>query len=153
MTAQEVKSILISARNSVRIYRTARDKANTYRQLLSSGKSMRCENDGAVHERSGNSVELAYCRLADYDAECDRALGNMHRSRIKAEKLIASVPDGAQREILKRRYIIVQDWEDIAYVMNYTRRHILRLHGYALAAIARGEKNEVSHADNGKADL
>lgn len=136
MTISEVKSALISARKSVRAYRTAKDKADEYEAALSFGKSVRYSSDGAVHERDGNPVELAYCRLADYAAERDRALSNMHISRTKAEKLIALVPDDMQREVLTRRYIIGQRWEDIAYVMNYSERRIYQLHRLALKNIS-----------------
>ena len=132
MTTAEIKTILNSARDSARNYRLAYDKVNAYKQLLTSGKSIRYESDGSVHERDGNSVERAYCRLADYEDELEEAFAKMVKSRERAEKLINSVGDDAQREVLTRRYLIGQRWEDIAYTMNYSRQHVTRLHGYAL---------------------
>ena len=132
MTAPEIKRELNKAREAVRAYRLARDKANAYSQLLMGGKAVRYESDGSTHERKGNPVENAYCALADYEAEADRLLQEMNTARQRAEKLIASVPDQAQREVLTRRYIIGQRWEDIAESMNYSRQHVTRLHGYAL---------------------
>lgn len=132
MTTSEIKSELNKAREAVRAYRLARDKANAYGQLLMGGKAVRYESDGSTHERKGNPVENAYCTLADYEAEADRLLQEMNSARQRAEKLIASVPDQAQREVLTRRYIIGQRWEDIAESMNYSRQHVTRLHGYAL---------------------
>ena len=132
MTTTEIKSELNKAREAVRDYRLARDKANAYGQLLMGGKAVSYDSDGSTHERKGNPVENAYCCLADYEAEADRLLQEMNVARQRAESLIASVPEQAQREVLTRRYIIGQRWEDIAYVMNYSRQHITRLHGYAL---------------------
>lgn len=132
MTTSEIKSELNKAREAVRDYRLARDKANAYGQLLMGGKTVRYDSDGGTHERKGNPVENAYCALADYEAEADRLLQEMNTARQRAEKLIASVPDQAQREVLTRRYIIGQRWEDIAESMNYSRQHVTRLHGYAL---------------------
>ena len=132
MTTTEIKSELNKAREAVRDYRLARDKANAYGQLLMGGKAVRYDSDGSTHERKGNPVENAYCCLADYEAEADRLLQEMNAARQRAESLIASVPEQSQREVLARRYIIGQRWEDIAVSMNYSRQHVTRLHGYAL---------------------
>ena len=132
MTTTEIKSELNKAREAARDYRLARDKANAYGQLLMGGKAVSYDSDGSTHERKGNPVENAYCCLADYEAEADRLLQEMNVARQRAESLIASVPEQSQREVLTRRYIIGQRWEDIACVMNYSRQHITRLHGYAL---------------------
>lgn len=132
MTVQEVKAVLNGARDSVRAYRLAKDKVNVYKQLLTSGKTARYESDGSTHEQNGNPIERAYCCLADYQAEADRLMMEMLGVRQRVEKIIGTVPDAVQREVLTRRYIIGQRWEDIAYVMNYSRQHITRLHGYAL---------------------
>lgn len=132
MTTTEIKSELNKAREAVRDYRLARDKANAYGQLLMGGKAVSYDSDGSTHERKGNPVENAYCCLADYEAEADRLLQEMNAARQRAESLIASVPEQSQREVLTRRYIIGQRWEDIAVSMNYSRQHVTRLHGYAL---------------------
>ena len=132
MTTAEIKSELNKAREAVRDYRLARDKANAYGQLLMGGKAVRYDSDGSTHERKGNPVENAYCCLTDYEAEADRLLQEMNVARQRAESLIASVPEQSQREVLTRRYIIGQRWEDIAESMSYSRQHVIRLHGYAL---------------------
>ena len=132
MTTAEIKAKLMRARVAERDYRLARDKANAYRQLIACGKAVRYGSDGSTHERKGNTVENAYCCLADYSAEEERLLQELISVRQKAEKIISSVPDQAQREVLTRRYIIGQRWEDIAESMNYSRQHVTRLHGYAL---------------------
>ena len=132
MTVGEAKTILYRARDTAKAYRLTKDKVNAYKQLLASGKTIRYESDGSVHERYGNSVERAYCRLADYESELEEALAAMVKSREVAEELIQSVEDAVQREVLTRRYLIGQRWEDIAYSMNYSRQHVTRLHGYAL---------------------
>ena len=137
MTTAEIKAKLMRARVAERDYRLARDKVNAYRQLLMGGKSIRYDSDGSTHERDGNPVENAYCTLSDYEAEADRLLKKMNTARQKAEKIISSVPNQAQREVLTRRYIIGQRWEDIALSMNYSRQHVTRLHGYALQTIRK----------------
>lgn len=135
MTVQEVKTVLIGVRDSVRAYRLAKDKVNAYKQLLTSGKVVRYESDGSTHEQNGNPIERAYCCLADYETELNNAVAEMVRCRKTAERLISSVEDRTQREVLTRRYIIGQRWEDIAVRMNYSLPRVYQLHGSALNRI------------------
>ena len=136
MTTTEIKAELSRARTAERAYLLARDKVNAYGQLLMRGKSVRYENDGGTHERRGNPVENAYCQLADYNTEADRLFREFTAARKRTEELISSVPDPVQREVLTRRYIIGQRWEEIAEYMNYSRRRITQLHGIALKNIS-----------------
>lgn len=136
MTTQEAKAYLNQARESERAYRLARDKANSYAQLIMGGKAVKYDSDGSTYEKNGNTVERTYCCLADYQAEADRLMMEMLGVRQQVEKVIGTVPDAVQREVLTRRYIIGQRWEDIAYVMNYNIRHIYKIHGAALQSMA-----------------
>lgn len=132
---QEVKAVLNGARDSVRAYRLAKDKVNAYKQLLTSGKTARYESDGSTHEQNGNPIERAYCCLADYETELNNAVAEMVRCRKTAERIINSVEDRTQREVLTRRYIIGQRWENIAVRMNYSLPRVYQLHGAALNRI------------------
>ena len=136
MTTTEIKAELNRARDAERAYRLARDKAGAYEQLLTCGKTARYDNDGGTHERKGNPVENAYCQLADYNTEADRLFREFAAARKRTEELISSVPDPIQHEVLTRRYIIGQRWEEIAEYMNYSRRRITQLHGIALKNIS-----------------
>ena len=136
MTTTEIKAELNRARIAERAYRLARDKVNAYEQLLTCGKTARYDNDGGTHERKGNPVENAYCQLADYNTEADRLFREFTAARKRTEELIFSVPDPVQREVLTRRYIIGQRWEEIAECMSYSRRRITQLHGIALKNIS-----------------
>ena len=136
MTTQEAKAYLNQAREAERAYRLARDKANSYAQLIMGGKAVKYDSDGSTHEKNGNTVERTYCCLADCQAEADRLMMEMLGVRQQVEKVIGTVPDAVQREVLTRRYIIGQRWDDIAFVMNYNIRHIYKIHGAALQSMA-----------------
>lgn len=136
MTTTEIKTELNRTREAERAYRLARDRVNAYRQLLSGGKTIRYNSSGGTHERNGNSVEKALCDLADYEAEMDRLFDELVRARKRTEKIIARVPDSVQREVLTRRYIFGEKWEDISGNMHCSRQYITRLHGYALKKIS-----------------
>lgn len=141
MTTTEIKAELIKARDAERAYRLARDKYIAYQQLLIGGKSISYDDTGGTHEKNGNSVERAYCCLADYAEDVDKLMREMIAARQRAEVLIASVPDAVQREVLTRRYIIGQRWESIAIDMDYEVRHIYRLHGNALSVLSNMSLN------------
>lgn len=141
MTTAIIKAELNQAREAERAYRLARDKYIAYQQLLIGGKSVRYDDTGGTHEKNGNSVERAYCCLADYAEDADKLMQEMIAARQRAEVLIASVPDAVQREVLTRRYIIGQRWESIAIDMDYEVRHIYRLHGNALSVLSNMSLN------------
>ena len=135
MTTTEIKTELNRAKEAKRAYKLAKDKADDYEHLLIGGKSVRYDSDGSKSERKGNPIENAYCQLADYKAEADKLLKEMTSARERTERLINTVANPVQREVLTRRYIIGQRWEDIAESMNYSRQHVTRLHGYALKTL------------------
>lgn len=136
LTTDEIKAELRKARQAQTDYRLARDKADALRQDLMGGKTVRYNSDGGTHENKENPIENAYCLLADYEAETDERFCEMVRVRKKTESMIMTVPDPVQREILTRRYIIGQKWEDIAESLHYSRRRITQLHGIALKNIS-----------------
>lgn len=137
MTTSEIKSELNKAREAVRDYRLARDKANAYGQTLMGGKVIRYDSDGSTHERKGNPVESSYCALADYETEVDELFREMVAARKSAEKYIRLVNDSKQRKVLIKYYLSRMDWDDIAYELGYSVRHVQRLHGYALIKISK----------------
>ena len=136
MTTTEIKTELNRAKEAKRAYKLAKDKADDYERLLIGGKSIRYGSDGSKSERKGNPIENAYCQLADYRSEADKLLKELSSALEYVERIIASVPNLVQREVLTRRYIIGQQWEDIAESMNYSRRRITQLHGIALKNIS-----------------
>lgn len=144
MTTAEVKTELSKAKNAEHEYHLAQEKANNFRSKLT-GKGVRYDRNDCTNEHSGNTVEMAYCTLADYEAESDRLFNAMLDASHDAELLIRKVTDPAQREVLTRQYIIGQKWEDIAEAMHYSERHITRLHGIALKEISlKTEKMSVN---------
>ena len=86
---------------------------------------------GSGEDKIQTAVEKA-CIIEDkIVAEIDRLVD----LRQKIMTVIAAVPDPAQRELLERRYIQLQNLERIAVEMNYSYVHVKRLHGWALQRI------------------
>ncbi|MGN1416255.1 MAG: DUF1492 domain-containing protein [Oscillospiraceae bacterium] len=140
MTVDEVKAELKRVRAAKKAYRLANDRANDYEQTLTGGKTVRYGGNGESHENRGNPVENAYCELISLKDDKEQHRREYIAAFTRARYLIDLVADPAQREVLDRRYIRGELWEDIAVSMNYSRRHINRLHGWALQCIARQAK-------------
>lgn len=134
MTPQEVKAILKSARTAEREYRLARDKMQAYREFLQGGKGVNY-SDKPKSESNGNSVENTLVLLADYEAECRQRMTQLVTVRKQINGYIAPLPF-PEKEVMTRRYICCQQWEDIAAAMNYNLRHVYKIHDSALQQMA-----------------
>lgn len=55
---------------------------------------------------------------------------------IEIDRAIHSVEDDTLREVLERRYLLYQKWEQIAQEMHFTERRTFQLHGKALQKIS-----------------
>ena len=62
---------------------------------------------------------------------------------IEIDRVIHTVDDTTLREVLERRYLLYQKWEQIASEMNYTLRRTYQLHGDALQKISLNFTNEM----------
>lgn len=103
------------------------------------GRAVSYESDGSQHVSQGNAIENAILRVMEYEEQIDTEIDKLTEKRQEIERVIASVPDDVQREILTRRYLGYQKWELIAVEMNYSIQHIYRLHGIALKNVRLNE--------------
>lgn len=81
-------------------------------------------------EREPETVELQ-ALFTQYISACKR-------SETKAVKLIERAGDSVYKELLTLHYLEGLSWEAVAFRMNYSAGHILRLHAAALENIKRG---------------
>lgn len=101
-------------------------------ELRSQKMSPGINNDGMPH---GN----AYSDLSGYMARLDDLISQLEHEREMAVKRykeiydqIHTMQDGAEKEVLERRYLLGQKWESIAVAMDYDYRYVLKIHGRAL---------------------
>lgn len=55
--------------------------------------------------------------------------------RIEIERVIFMIEDATFAELLQRKYIRLQKWEDVAADMKFDNRYIYKLHGKALVEV------------------
>lgn len=96
------------------------------------GKTVRYDRDGSKPIPYGNSTENAVLRVLELEERLDIEIDRLTEKRQEIEQAVNAIPDEVQREVLTRRYLLYQKWEVIAKEMNYSERHIRRLHGHAL---------------------
>lgn len=100
------------------------------------GKTVRYDSDGTMPVSCGNVTESAVLRVMELEERLNREIDELTAMRQEIELTVNAVPDEVQREVLTRRYLLYQKWEDIAREMGYTKRRIFQIHGNALKNIS-----------------
>lgn len=95
--------------------------------------------DRPIVTGGGRPVDLsaAIVKLEGYAERVNRQWDSVIEMREEAKALIAKVPDARYRDILTRRYILSERWEQIACAMGYTYRWVAHMHGAALRAFEK----------------
>lgn len=101
-------------------------------ELLNGGLGA-VSNDGLPHG-SGVADPTAdtAARATKIAAELSQKLNECIDLRLQIEQAVNALNEPRERELMRRRYIEGQRWEQVAYEMNYTLRHVTRLHGRIL---------------------
>ena len=82
-------------------------------------------------------------KIVDLETEINTEIDKLVEKRKEIESVIRAVEDSTLRTLLEYRYINGKKWEEIALMMGYDYRWVLRLHGRALELV--DEKAIKSH--------
>ena len=82
-----------------------------------------------------NKLEATIEKITEIEGEIDSEIDKLLIVKSEVKAAIDTVPIERDRELLERRYIKGQKWEQIAIDMNYDYRYVLKLHGYALQKV------------------
>ena len=82
-------------------------------------------------------LSAAIAKLEYYAERVNRQWDAVIARREEAKTLIAKVSDARYREVLTRRYILCESWEQIACAMGYTYRWVTHMHGAVLRAFEK----------------
>lgn len=83
----------------------------------------------------GQALPRAVERIADAESRLVSAYGAALSERNRVKDAIDTVPDPLRRDILTRRYILLQRWERIAADNNFTLRRVLQIHHKTVEAM------------------
>lgn len=76
-------------------------------------------------------------RVMEYEQRVTKLIGDLVSRKLEIERTIDKVTDLKLREILVRRYLSFQKWEQIAVDMSIDIRWLYRLHQRALFEVGR----------------
>lgn len=76
-------------------------------------------------------------KLLDIESEINRKIDLLVDIKRDIEDVINALADDRQRDVLRLRYINGYTWERIAVESHYSYQWVCKLHGYALANIAK----------------
>ena len=77
----------------------------------------------------------AICKLVDIKNDLKEELTQLINLKVRILELIHSVKNLEYQLILEKRYLCYQQWEEIAYDLNYSVSWVLKLHRKALKAV------------------
>lgn len=134
MTAQEylkqVKTRGVSLDN------LQRDKENIRQLMFSIGGGMGGER--VQTSRNNDKIGTLYARVDEMERQIDEKLLELIEFKLTVTEKINGLNDARYINLLYMRYVQFRSWDEIAADMEYSTRHILKLHKEALAEF--GEK-------------
>lgn len=137
MTVQEVKERLGSVYVKYREYMLAEEKADQFRDMISLPAPVDTSSDAPKTENGGsNATENRYIAALWYSEQADKKFREYMIARQGAEMIINSVRFPDEKEVLTRRYIMFQKWEEIAEKTYISMRNVHYLHGKGLKNIS-----------------
>ena len=126
-----------------------RDWTRRERQLQEQIEELRSQQMFPSVNHDGMPQGNAHSDLSGYVARLDALISQLEHEQAMAVRQykeihdrIHKMQDGAEKEVLIRRYLMGRTWEQIAVEMDYNYRWVLRLHGRALKNF---EISEISH--------
>ena len=128
-----------------------RDCTRRERQLQEQIDALRSQQMFPSVNYDGMPQGNAHSDLSGYVARLDALISQLEQEQAMAVRQykeihdrIHKMQDGAEKEVLIRRYLMGRTWEQIAVEMDYNYRWVLRLHGRALKNF---EISEISHIE------
>lgn len=133
MTSQEKKEVLLQYQRTEREVRDLEAELRRWRsraEQMTAGYGPTPSGGG-----DGRSLERTVAHMDDLTRQLAQRLGRLVTLRQQTSSAIDNVADARLRELLRLRYIEGLSFEQIAVRMNYSWRHVIRLHGAALSQV------------------
>lgn len=88
------------------------------------------------HGAQGDKLQTAATEVAELTEQLNEKIRQALAAQQEIKELIGTIDDGVLRRLMTYRYIHGRKWEEIAVLMNYDFRYVLKLHSKALCQIA-----------------
>lgn len=129
MTAREYLQTIKDKRDRIRIL------MEEIEQLRTDAESVSINLDGMPRNNGQSSFEKVAIQLAETESKLTQEMSDLWSEVMKAHSLIGQMSSSQRQQILTKRYLKGQRWEQIAYEMNFSWQHCFRVHGMALAEL------------------
>lgn len=132
MTSQEKKEYLLGyQRINQRINRLILEQQQ-WRELAT---RVSPNLSGMPRRGGGGGTQGVIPKIVDLETEINTEIDKLVEKRKEIESVIRAVEDSTLRTLLEYRYINGKKWEEIALMMGYDYRYILKIHGKALSLL------------------
>ena len=102
-----------------------------------------CYDKDKVQTIPQDTMSKVLAKAVDMQNELEECVTMLQERRIEAERRIQTLENSEEREVMRYYYLDNNHgkpltWEQVGELMNYNRRHVLRLHGRALFNLMQG---------------
>lgn len=97
-------------------------------------KAVRYDLDKVQSSPDGDRMATIMAEIEEKEEEINRQIDDLCDFRLQVTRLINALQDEKHISVLYKRYVQFQTWGQIAGDLQYTDRHVMRLHGAALDA-------------------
>lgn len=121
-----------------RCYKYTKEKRTLERELKQKIKeidSISASNDEIKNSCNVSKVELRAIELIDLENRIALYEEAIYKVKQEISDDIDMLEDDRLRKVLTLRYLDFMKWEDIAYILNYSNKHIFKLHNKALETL------------------
>jgi DNA-directed RNA polymerase specialized sigma subunit len=101
-------------------------------RLYGRSYNFQSQNNSGKGSSGGGYIEIGVQSLIDCEEKYARKIRSINERRAEIEETVSLIEDSRERQILTRRYLHHQEWQEIAKKMNHAVSHIYKLHAQAL---------------------
>ena len=92
--------------------------------------------------RNLHKMEDAIVKLTDLEAELNEDINRLATMKEDITRMIKRVTNRQERNVLEKRYLCYETWEQISVDMGYSIQHTFRIHDLGLQKIEEFLKDE-----------
>ena len=92
--------------------------------------------------RNLHKMEDAIVKLTDLEAELNEDINRLATMKVDITRMIKRVTNRQERNVLEKRYLCYETWEQISVDMGYSIQHTFRIHDLGLQKIEEFLKDE-----------
>ncbi len=92
--------------------------------------------------RNLHKMEDAIVKLTDLEAELNEDINRLATMKVDITRMIKRVSNRQERNVLEKRYLCYETWEQISVDMGYSIQHTFRIHDLGLQKIEGFLKDE-----------